>query len=97
MPTPTRLRAAHTPFPACSSHALAFPAPLSHVMYTQEEEGLIVGDDPSNKGDDSNPISVKDIQDASTQAALQPHLHAPCTSVTANPYLRDADGGLRPR
>ena len=41
-------------------------------MYTQEEEGLIVGDNPSNKGDDSNPISVKDIQDASTQAALQP-------------------------
>ena len=64
-------------------------------MYTQEEEGLIVGDDPSNKGDDSNPISVKDIQDASTQAALQPHLHAPCTS--ANLYLRDAGGGLRPR
>ena len=65
-------------------------------MYTQEEEGLIVGDDPSNKGeDDPNPISVEDIQDASTQAALQPHLHAPCTS--ANLYLRDAGGGLQPR
>ena len=30
-----------------------------------------MGDDPSNKGeDDPNPISVKDIQVASTQAAL---------------------------
>ena len=56
-----------------------FPAPLSHVMYTQEEEGLIVGDDPSNKGeDDPNPISVKDIQVASTQTALHTHLHALC-------------------
>ena len=46
-------------------------------MYTQEEEGLIVGDDPSNKGeDDPNPISVKDIQVASTQTALHTHLHA---------------------
>ena len=45
-----------------------------------------MGDNPSNKGDDSNPISVKDIQDASTQAALQPHLRAPCTS--ANLYRR---------
>ena len=52
-------------------------------MYTQEEEGLIVGDDPSNKGEDPNPISVKDIQVASTQAAQQNlicplHLCLPC-------------------
>ena len=41
-----------------------------------------MGDDPSNKGeDDPNPISVKDIQVAPTQAALQTHLHAPRTSA----------------
>ena len=52
-------------------------------MYTQEEEGLIVGDDPSNKGeDDPNPISVKDIQVAPTHTALQTPLYGPCTSAT---------------
>ena len=63
---PLFLRAQATPSP--------FPAPLSHVMYTQEEEGLMVGDDPSNKGEDPNPISVKDIQVASTQTALHTNL-----------------------
>ena len=46
-----------------------------------------MGDDPSNKGeDDPNPISVKDIQVAPTQAALQTHL--PTNLVRCKPNLR---------
>ena len=53
-----------------------------NMMYMQEEGDLIVGDDPSNKGeDDPNPISIKDFQVAPTQTSLQTHLHAPCTSA----------------
>ena len=52
-----------------------------NMMYTQEEGDLIVGDNPSNKGDDDpNPISIKDVQVAPTRS-LQTHLHAPCTSA----------------
>ena len=80
MPTPTPSPHRTVPlFSRAQATPSLFPAPLSHVMYTQEEEGLIVGDDPSNKGeDDPNPISVKGIQVASTQTALHTDLHALC-------------------
>ena len=79
MPTPTPSPHRTVPlFSRAQATPSLFPAPLSHVMYTQEEEGLIVGDDPSNKGEDyPNQISVKD-QVASTQTALHTHLHALC-------------------
>ena len=62
-----------------------FPGPL-----TQEEKGLIVGDDPSNKSeDDPNPISVKDIQVAPTQAELHTNLTpAPLPSVYSSVTAR---------